>query len=1226
MAGDNMNLLRLRQINCGKQERSTALLSRWHKHTDITCVQEPNVGQLRNLRKVGKLYTCETHKLPRAAIFIHNNIDATKLLKHSNRDLTSILLEKQKTVIASIYLDKNYPVWPSSLDQLVTYCRRKNFKLLMGLDANAHSSTWGNKYNDNRGYIIEQICVRNNLTICNVGNEFTYDDSIFRKTKVRKSIPDITISNVPNLISDWEVSDEPSLSDHKIIKYNIKNISRKPDIQMRNFKNTNWELIAKDISHIVPENLPQYWSEYTLENACQQLTQALKDSLDVHAPYKPPSKRYEYWWNSTCSESKRKSLKAERIAKKRRTEQLRKEARKALREYQRICWKAKSESWKKFISEIDSIPAAAKVTKIMRSLQEKDTELGLVKDNDGNLAETKQESLELMMNEHFPNCTFIEKPEDSAEPDKLRFVPQRTYEWITRDRFRLAVLSFNPGKAPGLDEWRAEILQHLDDTTIDYIIELFTASISLHYVPLDWRRTNVKFLSKAGKTDYSARNSFRPISLMSVLCKTLERLAFWQIEETALSTKPFHDSQYAYRKGVGCENALSAIVNSIEKATHKGEYCLIVNTDIAGAFNHASHKSIMEAMDKRGIDKDITAWYNYFLKNRTCEAEIGDTKAVVTTEEGIPQGGITSGMIWSLIYEPQLEEFDKPAHTRIEVKAFADDGTLKVSGKNIKDVYKVMQKALNIAQAWATECGLKYCPAKCNAMLFTTKRKKINVPKLQLNGQQIPQVKTAKILGVIFDTKLSWIPHLNQKIDKCKAILMKIKPILNRHWSPNPIYNRWIYTSVIIPILTYGSVIWERVSENKNIQKKLEKLQRLGLTGIANARRSTPTAALEHIYNVMPLHLQIKQKAQETFLRLGELKTDEWNYPRIKKQGHLQRLRASLPNLRQDDTMIPRPNRNRSYKVVIDYALKDTPETEGILIFSDGSKSKENTGSGVLYEDEEYGERLPDRSIFQAEIRAIQLACERILHNDVQQHKITIHVDSQAALKALRAPYVKSKLAGETVELLNLIGHFNDLTLRWIKAHNPDNEEPTGNDIADEIAKQAAKSTNWTSATIYQPRSEMINYIRNYTRERWETEWRNRTDCRQTKAFIEKPQPQIWRDLKTHGSETICRVIKFLSGHGHMNRHRTVVKYSITKAEADTHEEAQCRLCQEHEETPIHLITECEALADERLNIFSHTEILAWYRDKPPDWSPALLDFINLQTVRDLDTQPTELT
>ena len=50
------------------------------------------------------------------------------------------------------------------------------------------------------------------------------------------------------------------------------------------------------------------------------------------------------------------------------------------------------------------------------------------------------------------------------------------------------------------------------------------------------------------------------------------------------------------------------------------------------------------------------------------------------------------------------------------------------------------------------------------------------------------------------------------------------------------------------------------------------------------------------------------------------------------------------------------------------------------------------------------------------------------------------------------------------------------------------------------------------------------------------------------------------------------------------------------------------------------------ALANEMLNLFSNTEILAWYRDKPPDWSPVLLDFMHLQTVRDLDTQPTELT
>ena len=1223
MANINDNTLRIRQLNCYKQERSTALLSRWHKHTDISCIQEPNITQLRALRGVGKVYKCETQKIPRTAIFIHNHIDVTKLPKFCNKDITTILLEKHKLVISSVYHDKHLPVWPDYLDQLVIYCRRKHFKLLLASDANSHSTVWGCKYNDGRGFTIEQNCMTHNLTICNQGDKPTYDDSIFRQTKVRKDIPDITISNSPDLISDWEVSDEPSMSDHKIITYSIKNVEKSSETMRRNFKNTNWNDIAKDIRKVVPENITEYWSEHKLESACQQLTQVLKDSLDIHAPLTPPSKRYEYWWNPACSAAKKKCQKAERIAKTKKTDALRMEAREALREYKKLCWKSKGEAWKRFISEIDSIPEMGKVTKIMRRLHEKDVELGLVKDKDDILCETKQQSLELLMSEHFPNCTFIDSPQEiDKPPDKLRHVKRQSYKWITRERFRLAVNNFSPGKAPGIDEWRAEILQYLDNDTIDYIIELFSASIALHYVPLDWRRTCVKFLSKPGKTDYTAKNSFRPISLMSVLFKTLERLSYWHIEETALHNKPYHASQYAFRKGSGCENALSDLVNTIEKATHKGQYCLLVNTDIAGAFNNVSYDAILTAMKKRGIDDNIINWFKFFLTNRTCEAQLGDTKIYCTTDCGCPQGGIKSGMVWNLIYDPQLEEFDKPIHKRVTAKGFADDGSLTVTGGNIKELYKVMQRALDAAQQWATDCGLKYCPAKCNAMLFTNKRKVEELPKLRLNGQIIPQVKTARILGVIFDTKMSWKPHINQKIDKCKAILMKIKPILNKHWSPNAIYNKWLYTSVIIPILTYGSVVWERVSDDKNIQKKLVKLQRLGLTGIANARHSTPTAALELIYDVPPLHLQIKQRAQETYLRLGELRHDVWSYPRIKKQGHLERLRSSLPNLRTDDTMTPRPNRNRKYQVIIDTSLKDFPETEGLLLFTDGSKNKEKTGCGVLLSDERYSERLPDRTIFQAEIRAIQLACEHILSKDIKQTKITIHVDSQSALNSLKAPYMKSKLVGNTINLLNAIGAENNLTLRWIKAHNSNNTTPSGNDIADELARHGANSNNWTGAVIHPPRSEMINYIRTRTRELRAKEWQNRTDCRQTRAFIAKPQPKIWKDIKLQGNEKIGRVIRFLSGHGHMRRHSTLIKYDISGEEADNHEEAQCRLCLEHEETPIHLITECDVLFHERLGIFGQGEILAWLRDRPPDWSPALLEFINLQTVRDLDTRP----
>jgi hypothetical protein len=64
----------------------------------------------------------------------------------------------------------------------------------------------------------------------------------------------------------------------------------------------------------------------------------------------------------------------------------------------------------------------------------------------------------------------------------------------------------------------------MDDLTVNYIIKLYGASIALEYVPAKWREGTVIFIPKPGKSDYTDKRAFRPISSMSVLFKTLERL------------------------------------------------------------------------------------------------------------------------------------------------------------------------------------------------------------------------------------------------------------------------------------------------------------------------------------------------------------------------------------------------------------------------------------------------------------------------------------------------------------------------------------------------------------------------------------------------------------------------------------------------------------------------------------------------------------------------------
>jgi hypothetical protein len=168
--------------------------------------------------------------------------------------------------------------------------------------------------------------------------------------------------------------------------------------------------------------------------------------------------------------------------------------------------------------------------------------------------------------------------------------------WLTKERFRMAVNAYNKNKAPWPDKFRAECLQAMDDLTVNYIIKLYGASIALEYVPAKWREFMVIFIPKPGKSDYTDKRAFRPISLMSVLFKTLERLILGHIAETNLSDRPMHLSQYGFGKRKSTDQALSKAVNIIEKGLNQGEYVLGVFCDISGAFDNVLHSSITLAM------------------------------------------------------------------------------------------------------------------------------------------------------------------------------------------------------------------------------------------------------------------------------------------------------------------------------------------------------------------------------------------------------------------------------------------------------------------------------------------------------------------------------------------------------------------------------------------------------------------------------------------------------
>jgi hypothetical protein len=80
------------------------------------------------------------------------------------------------------------------------------------------------------------------------------------------------------------------------------------------------------------------------------------------------------------------------------------------------------------------------------------------------------------------------------------------------------------------------VLKHLPKLAVEALSSIFMAVIALAYTPIRWRNSDVVFIDKPGKKDLENPRSFRPISLMSFVYKTLEKLVAMDLEENAFKS------------------------------------------------------------------------------------------------------------------------------------------------------------------------------------------------------------------------------------------------------------------------------------------------------------------------------------------------------------------------------------------------------------------------------------------------------------------------------------------------------------------------------------------------------------------------------------------------------------------------------------------------------------------------------------------------------------------
>ena len=869
--------------------------------------------------------------------------------------------------------------------------------------------------------------------------------------------------------------------------------------------------------------------------------------------------------------------------------------------------------------------------------------IGLLKKPSGELCATHEESVELLMSSHFPGsvplieannqppavgnsdsrgevslpgvryCAEQNRTQGSTPlfmapamggsglPEKYCDKNRLDQSFVTLENVKLAINSFGDHKVGGgRDNFKPLVLKNLTEVAWKRLTRLYQAIIELQYTPLCFRESRVIFIPKPNRSDYENHRSWRPINLLSFFAKGLERLVLWEIETTTLKENPLSTNQFAFRRGYSCDLALSDLVDQIEHSILNGEYALCCSLDIESAFNNCGHDDIIAAMTEKQISPKIVGWYKQYLTQQVSKTNINGIKKAVKLTRSTPQGAVLSPLCWNLVFDSFIKDLNKGP---IKVRCFADDAAFLTKGPCASTTASIMQEALKKAIAWGEQHSLRFVPEKTVAVFFHRKKRFIPPKKLKMGDTLLEYSSTMKYLGCHLDTGLTMQYHLQQKIIKAKRLIMKVRDAIGSIWGPTPKALKWFYNGVVLPSLSYGSVIWARAAQMKATREKLKKLNRLMATTMVPCRRSTPSAGLEVVLGLPPLDLKIEELALKAMLRVLPHNRTKWDGLGATSSGHLRwgmdKLKdLGINNFTFDSTNVL--NIHKNYTIDTESFSSGLPKTESeVVCYTDGSKMSSNAGYGFgITKDDillssENGQLGINNSVYQAEITAISQACKSLC--EIVTPRVTIFSDSQAAISSLNSLKVKSKTVLNCIRQLNLLGNNCQVDIKWVKAH----ADHPGNEFADKEAKLGTTNVS-NRVNVLPPDCWAKNLICTSIMKAWKLRWFLDKECRQTKIWFPRPNMTKSNFSFNQSRTKLGLLVEMITGHNRLNRHESLV----TKGEVDP----LCRFCLEDDETFWHVIGECPALWLKRRDSFN-----SFFLENPPEWNFfSLLKFLRL--------------
>lgn len=1133
-------------------------------------VQEPYVGSRRMMKdyRGARLYqnTPVGDGTVKAAIVVFDGeLDVIPCPKLTSDNIVAVRIRTSDWEIAAVsyYFEPDQPIGPY-LDKLKEVAEELGSRpLLIGGDCNAKSAWWGSATEDHRGADMSAALEEMGLQVLNRGFDPTF--FVVRGTRTYTSRVDVTACSEQLMaqIEGWKVDQGMVSSDHNAITFNVhlrkaKGLKVMRTTRRYNTKKANWSLFDEKLAEkkselgINLDGVSRIEDGSQIEQTVADLTSAITDACRTSIPSKKSTEVLKIpWWNEDLASLKKKMVtfrrKIRNAAPHNRdravTEYLEKKT-----EYEDQAKIAQTESWKAFCTKQDREGLWEGIYRVIRRTANREEDLMLEKDGQ---TLSPLESAKYLAETFYPKDQRTGEIEQHQKTRQLAenvnvFRPDEDLDPpFTSTELKTAIRSFNPKKAPGADGFTADVCSRAILQDPEVFLALLNKCLTIGYFPVIWKQATVVVLRKPGKGDYTNPKAYRPIGLLPVLGKVLEKILVarmkWHIVPR-ISTR-----QYGFMPQKSTEDALYNLVHRIKGLIELKKLVTLVSLDIEGAFDSAWWPAIRVRLAEEKCPVNLRRLLDSYLEQRSVKVRYAGEEVGRSTDKGCVQGSIGGPILWNLLLDPLLHGLERRGHY---VQAFADDVVLLFHGDTAAEIANEANAALAHVKEWGSANKLKFAPHKTCAMLLTRKLKH-DTPHIKMGGVDITMSKEIKLLGLTIDEKLTFNSHIANQTRKALDVYKQVARAAKVTWGLHPDIVRLIYSATVEPIIMYAASAWAPAASKLGVRKLLDSVQRGFAQKLCKSYRTVSLHSALTLAGILPLDLRIQEAAA-----LYE----------TKRGSPLPELgdRETESSVGFAETPHPATHIAIAFERLSDQSLVDRHNVQEVRIFTDGSKIEGKVGAALSVwkgESEVRNQKFclsAYCTVYQAELLAICKATGGILKG--REKSYGLYSDSMAALETVANHSSLHPLAVESREnLRKALTQGKDVSLFWVKAH----AGLLGNERADDLAKEAALTSKRKPDYDKCPVSYAKRVIRNRSIMIWDDRYTRGETASVTKLFFPSAGDayRLVRKIKPIGYLT-----QILTGHGGFAQYLHRFK---------CRENPSCACDPAVEQTVPHLLVEC---------------------------------------------------